>query len=117
MNKNLTDTEIDNLLTANIHIYPIFQETNSSIDAFTYEKGVKDGTKAFTQATTFKFPQGSISLVSIMSSDRYNLLRTEKAKIFNKNPDTNKIAMDGCCQSYAEWMTNQVCAVINAKKA
>ncbi len=60
LNKNLTDTEIDNLLTADIHIYPIFQETNSSIDAFTYEKGVKDGTKAFTQATTFRFPQGSI---------------------------------------------------------
>lgn len=60
LNKNLTDEEIANILNAGIHIFPIFQETNSSIDAFTYENGVNDGTKAFVQALAFRFPANTI---------------------------------------------------------
>lgn len=60
LNKNLTTTEIDAILSAGLHIFPIFQETNSSIDAFTEDRGRSDAVKAASKAAEFRFPLGNI---------------------------------------------------------
>lgn len=57
--KNITPTEIENILLAGLKIFPIFQEDNDSLDDFTYVSGYLDGYNAIMTATELLIPPGT----------------------------------------------------------
>lgn len=58
--KNLTEEEIFNITNAGIHIIPIFQENNSSIEDFSYQSGYSSWCKAIYAATKLRLPECTI---------------------------------------------------------
>lgn len=60
LDKNLTTDEVQNILKSGLSIFPIFQENNSSVANFTYEKGLSDAAKAVTAARSLKIPTRTV---------------------------------------------------------
>lgn len=60
LDKNLTDQEIRHILNAGLKLIPIFQEDQSRLENFTYQKGYGCWRKATDAATRLKLPACTI---------------------------------------------------------
>ncbi len=58
--KNLTIEELQNIFTAGLSVFPIYQDGGWSQDYFTYENGISDGRKAGKAAIDLKIPKGTV---------------------------------------------------------
>lgn len=54
--KNLTSEEIQNIFSAGLKIFPIFQESNNKLEYFSYDVGYLDGCKAIHSAIKLRIP-------------------------------------------------------------
>lgn len=57
--KDLTHDEIENITSAGLSIFPIYEDGGYDIDYFTHNQGVKDGYIAMQAAAKFGFPAAS----------------------------------------------------------
>lgn len=59
LDKDLTKEEITNIILAGLKIFPIFQESNNSVDDFTFVSGYMNGYDAIMAATELSIPPGT----------------------------------------------------------
>ena len=59
LDKDLTKSEITDILSAGLMIFPIFQETNNAIEDFSFVSGYEDGYDAIMAATELAIPPGT----------------------------------------------------------
>ncbi|QAS69391.1 DUF1906 domain-containing protein [Oenococcus sicerae] len=63
--KNLTRTEAQNILTAGLHLVPIYQDNFPTVDYFTRRQGQKDARAAMAAATELGLPTGTVIYFAI----------------------------------------------------
>lgn len=60
LDKDITKDEINAILSNGLSIFPIFQENNSSIAHFSFDKGTSDAIKALNAAKNLKIPFNTV---------------------------------------------------------